>query len=242
MHRSLWVFECSLWFLKQWWGWTLFWWGGGVRGLPQRQATERRVLVASSACPRPRAGQNLPVQGPMCSFSNPQTGYSRCVHRGPGLWGWSLLIVAQDHESATCQATLWWGIGEISLNHSRTILVYHWKQLFFSFLDFKTLRDVHLRASWWTITTPAKEHLSASLMWQGWGQNVDVCLSGLFFLIDPLVRGLLSSGLSLFESRCWPGESQTPAFCQYMFISSAGVFRYYGPWATCLGSTCASCQ
>ena len=73
---------------------------------------------------------------------------------------------------------------------------------FFSFLDFKTLKDVHLRASWWTITTPAKEHLSASLMWQGWGQNVDVCLSGLFFLIDPLVRGLLSSGLSLFESRC----------------------------------------
>ena len=98
------------------------------------------------------------------------------------LIGWSLLIVAQDHESATCQATLWWGIGEISLNHSRTILVYHWKQLFFSFLDFKTLRDVHLRTSWWTITTPAKEHLSASLMWQGWGQNVDRCLSLWFIL------------------------------------------------------------
>lgn len=137
----------------------------------------------------------------------------------------------------------------MSPNHSRTISVCHLKQLFFFILELRTLWDVYpsilvdkelkqeeldtqLRAvvnpSELLPSSPIKTPFGASLLWQGWKQNVDVCFSVSCLLMDPLVHMLFFWGLSLFRSHCWPCESQTPTFCHYMLILSAAAFHYYG--------------
>lgn len=83
----------------------------------------------------------------MCRFATPETGYSRYIHSWSGLWGWLVLILIAQHSRCIShhdKLLLWWGNGEMSPNHSRTILVYHLKWLFF-YLAIRALWDVYPR-------------------------------------------------------------------------------------------------
>lgn len=182
----------------------------------------------------------------MCRFATPETGYSRYIHSWSGLWGWLVLILIAQHSRCIShhdKLLLWWGNGEMSPNHSRTILVYHLKCLFF-YLAIRALWDVYPRIlvdkelEKEEINTQLRAMVNPSELLPSSPINtfqclspvagLDVCFSVLFFLMDPLVHMLFFWGLSLFRSHCSPCESQTPTFCQYMLILSAGAFHYDG--------------
>lgn len=127
VHKSFLVFKCSLWFLKWWWVRVLFRWVGSVEGGGYYRDKPLRGVVCLLA---------VPVQGHMWArtydpmsdvqIRNPRNRIFRYIHRWSGFWGWLVLIlIAQDGRciSHHDKLLLWWGIGKMSPNHSRTISV-----------------------------------------------------------------------------------------------------------------------